>query len=92
MPTSPFLQQVRDAIRTRQYIYRTEQAYIHWIRRFILFHHCRHPSEMGETEFAQYLTSLTTQRKVSASTQNLALNSLFFLFRHVLHRPIGELG
>ncbi len=92
MSTSPFLQQVREAIRTRQYSYRTEQSDVRWIRGFILFHRCRHPSETGETEVAQYLTSLATQRKISAPTQSPALNALVFLFRQALHRPPGELS
>jgi len=63
------LDQVRLAIRTRQYSYMTEKAYVGWIKRFILFHHKRHPAEMGEAEIARFLSSLATDRRVSASTQ-----------------------
>ena len=58
---------------------RTEKAYVGWIRRFILFHGKRHPDEMGETEVTEFLSSLATQGKVSASTQNQALSALLFL-------------
>ena len=71
-PSSPpkprLLDQVRQAIRTRQYSYQTEKAYVGWIKRFIFFHNKRHPAEMGETEIAQFLSSLATDRHVSAST------------------------
>jgi hypothetical protein len=78
------LDQVRDAIRTRHYSYRTEEAYVGWIKRFIFFHHKRHPAEMGPAEITQFLTSLAVDRHVSASTQNQALAALLFLYRDVL--------
>jgi integrase len=78
------LDQVRDAIRTRHYSYRTEEAYVGWIRRFILFHGKRHPAEMGPPEITQFLTALAVDRHVSASTQNQALAALLFLYQHVL--------
>lgn len=81
--------QVRAAIRQRHYSYRTEQAYWHWIRRYILFHNRRHPLEMGKPEIAEFLTHLAVDRKVSASTQNQALNAVLFLYRHVLERDVG---
>lgn len=65
--------QVRDILRRLHYSYRTEKAYLEWIRRFILFHGKRHPREMGEPEVAAFLTSLAVRRQVSASTQNQAL-------------------
>jgi integron integrase len=83
------LDQVRDAIRTRHYSYRTEEAYVGWIRRYILFHGKRHPAEMGKPEVSAFLSSLATDGHVSASTQNQALNALLFLYREVLG---GELG
>ncbi len=88
--TSPFLERVRDAIRTRHYSIRTEQAYVDWIRRFILFHGKRHPQEMGETEVNKFLTHLAVQRNVAASTQNQALNALVFVYRNVLGQPLGD--
>ena len=78
------LDQVRDAIRTRHYSYRTEEAYVGWIKRFILFHGKRHPAEMGPAEITQFLTSLAVQRHVSASTQNQALAAVLFLYKDVL--------
>ena len=64
--------------------YRTEQGYVGWIRRFILYYDKRHPSEMGATEVEGFLTHLAVDRRVSASTQNQALGAILFLYRHVL--------
>ena len=83
---SPFLDGVRDVLRVRHYSYRTEQTYIHWIRRFILFHDKTHPDKMGEAEVARFLTHLAVERRVSPSTQNQALNALVFLYTHLLER------
>lgn len=79
---------MRDAVRLRHYSRRTEEAYIAWIRRYILFHGKRHPAEMGAAEITQFLTSLAVQRKVAAATQNQALSALLFLYREVLDREI----
>ena len=89
--SSPFLTQVRDAIRVRHYSIRTEKAYVDWIKRFILFHNKRHPKEMGETEGGAFLTHLAVDGKVAASTQNQALNALNFLYKAVLDRPLAEM-
>jgi len=62
------LDQVRVAIRSRHYIIRTEEAYVQWIKRFILFHHKRHPKEMGVDEVSQFLSDLAVKRHVAAST------------------------
>src|SRR5262245_19276673 len=80
------LDQVRAQIRLRHYSARTEAAYVQWVRRFILFHEKRHPLTMGAREVASFLTHLATSERVSASTQNQALNALAFLYEHVLHR------
>jgi len=88
-PKPKLLDQVRQAIRTRHYSYRTEKAYVHWIKRFIFFHNKRHPAEMGEAEIARFLSSLASDGHVSASTQNQALNALLFLYKEVLGRKIG---
>ncbi len=85
------LDQVRDALRARHYSLRTEQAYLAWVRRFIYFHHVRHPAEMGEVEINAFLTHLAVVDKVSASTQTQALAALLFLYRHVLTRGVGDL-
>src|SRR5947207_10403694 len=85
------LDQVRDIIRRKHYSIRTEQAYIDWIRRFILFHGKRHPAEMAEEEVAQFLTHLARDLNVAASTQNQALSALLFLYKEVLKHEIGWL-
>jgi integron integrase len=78
------LDQVRSAIRLRHYSIRTEEAYVNVIRRFILYHKKRHPREMGQNEIRQYLSHLATDDNVAASTQNVALAALLFLYREVL--------
>jgi integron integrase len=78
------LDRMRDAIRARHYSLRTEEAYVAWARRYILFHNKRHPAEMGEPEINAFLSHLAVRDGVSASTQNQALASLLFLYRHVL--------
>ncbi|MGH8056403.1 MAG: phage integrase N-terminal SAM-like domain-containing protein [Candidatus Entotheonellia bacterium] len=85
------LDQVRDAIRVRHYSMRMEEAYVSWIKRFILFHGKRHPLEMGENEITQFLSALAVHEHVSASTQNQALCALLFLYRHVLDQHMGWL-
>src|SRR5205809_2128681 len=85
------LDQVRNAIRVKHYSIRTEQAYIDWIKRFILFHGKRHPAEMGEEEVARFLTHLARDMNVAASTQNQALSALLFLYKEVLKHEIGWL-
>ena len=78
------LDSVREAIRVRHYSRRTEKTYIGWIRRFILFHQKRHPSELGEKEITRFLSHLAVDSGVSAATQNQALSALLFLYREVL--------
>ena len=78
------LDQVRELIRIRHYSIRTEQAYLQWIRRFIVFHGRRHPRELGADEVTAFLSHLAIQRNVAASTQNQALNAILFLYRDVL--------
>src|SRR5215471_4670963 len=88
-PKPKLLDQVRQAIRTRHYSYRTEKAYVHWIKRFIFFYNERHPLEMGEAEIGRFLSRLATDSHVSASTQKQALNALLFLYHNVLDKKIG---
>jgi len=85
------LDQVRQAIRTRHYSYRTEEAYIGWIRRFVQFNHQRDPVEMGAAEVSRFLTLLAVDRQVAASTQNQALAAILFLYKDVLDRDFGWL-
>jgi integron integrase len=74
----------REKIRTQHLALRTEQAYLHWMRRFVKFHGRRHPRELGSTEVEGFLTHLAVEAKVAASTQNQALQALLFLYRQVL--------
>jgi integrase len=85
------LERVRDALCVRHMSLRTEKAYVHWIRRYILFHGKRHPREMGEVEINGFLTHLAVEGQVSASTQTQALCALLFLYRTVLEKEVGEL-
>ncbi len=78
------LDQVRARIHVKHYCYRTEQQYISWIRRFILFHGKRHPADMGTVALEAFLSYLATDCNVSSSTQNQALSALLFLSREVL--------
>jgi integron integrase len=91
IPPPKLLDQLRDAIRLRHYSIRTEETYVQWVRRFILFHGRRHPEEMGRSEITAFLTHLAVKDKISASTQNQALNAIAFLYRQVLKREMGEL-
>ena len=86
------LDRVRAEVRVRHYSLRTEQAYVDWIRRFILFHGKRHPDAMGEAEIQAFLTHLAVDKSVAASTQNQALSALLFLYRQVLGRELGDLS
>jgi integron integrase len=91
MSQPKLLDRVRHAIRVRHYSPKTEQAYVHWIKRFILFHHKRHPAEMGNEEVSDFLSHLATHKRVSASTQNQALNAILFLYRVVLDQQLDWL-
>lgn len=78
------LDQVRNRCRVKHYSIRTEERYVDWIRRFILFHDKRHPSDMGAPEIEAFLTHLAVNRNVSPSTQNQALAAILFLYKEVL--------
>ncbi len=82
------LDRVRWHLRVKHYSIRTEQAYVEWIRRYILFHRKRHPNEMGEREISEFLSHLAVEKNVSASTQNQALSALLFLYQQVLERKL----
>ncbi|ABU58932.1 integron integrase [Roseiflexus castenholzii] len=84
------LDRVRQTLRRKHSSYRTEQAYVHWIKRFIFFHNKRHPAEMGAPEIEAFLTRLAVKENVAASTQNQALQSILFLYREVLRQPVEE--
>src|SRR5689334_13582407 len=86
IPTPPrLLDQMRGRLRVKHYSIRTEEAYVDWARRYILFHHKVHPSKLGVAEVEAFLTHLAVDRKVSASTQAQAASALLFLYREVLH-------
>jgi len=87
-PKKKLLDQVREAIRRKHYSIRTEEAYVTWIKRYILFHNKRHPKEMGSAEIQAYLTYLAMEQNVAASTQNQALSALLFLYREVLGKEL----
>jgi integron integrase len=81
---SRLLDEVRNVARMRHLSIRTEQAYVQWIRRYIRFHHMRHPREMGEVEIRAFISDLAVSRSIAASTQTVALSALLFLYRDVL--------
>ncbi len=91
IPTSrppKLLDRVRDALRLKHYSIHTEEAYVNWIKRYILFHNKRHPKDMGVVEIEAFLTHLAVQKNVAASTQNQALSALSFLYRTVLKKDL----
>ena len=107
-PKARLFDQVREVMRFHHYALRTEEAYLQWIRRFLVFHRTRsapdsssaggepgswrHPREMGAAEVEAFLSHLAVAGDVAASTQNQALNALVFLYEQVLQRSLGELG
>ena len=84
------LDQMSQVLRVRHFSPRTEACYLHWARQFILFHGKRHPRELGAAEVEQFLTHLAVHGRVSASTQNQALNALVFLYQQVLEIDLGR--
>lgn len=83
---------MRIHLRTRHYSIRTEEAYIDWARRFIVFHGKRHPQEMGAAEVEAFLSHLAVERNVSASTQNQAKAALLYLYKQVLETDLPWLN
>ncbi len=81
---------VRDKVRFKHYSYSTERTYVHWIKSYILFHHKKHPVEMGKDEIESYLTKLAVKDKVSPTTQNQAFSALLFLYKEVLGIDMSE--
>jgi integron integrase len=86
--TSPLLNQVRQTIRLKHYSRSTEELYLHYILDFIRYHNKRHPRELGVNEIRAYLTHLAVHKQVAASTQNVALSALLFLYKEVLHMTL----
>ena len=82
------LDRARWHLRVKHYSIRTEQAYVDWIRRYILYHRKRHPNQMGEKEITEFLTHLAVEKHVAASTQNQAFSALLFLYQQILERKL----
>jgi len=82
------LDRMRAQIRLRHFSARTEDAYVGWVRRYVVFHGKRHPEQLGESEIRDFLSFLAVERNVAASTQNQAFAALLFLYREVLGRPL----
>jgi len=78
------LDQMRALLRTKHYSIRTEDSYLQWAKRYILFHGKRHPAALGAAEINEFLSHLAVERNVSSSTQNQALCAILFLYRDVL--------
>jgi len=83
------LERVKTQLRVNHYSRKTEEVYLGWIKRFILFHNKKHPEEMGEKEVQRFLNNLAVERHVSASTQNQALCAILFLYKSVLMKNFG---
>jgi integron integrase len=88
--TGRLLDRVRHVIRLRHYSEKTEETYLHWIRRYLAFHGNREPETMGAGEIEAFLTSLAVELKVAAGTQNVAFNAVLFLYREILGKELGE--
>jgi integron integrase len=82
------LDQMSDALRLKHYSYRTEESYLAWAKRYILFHNKRHPKDMGASEIRAFLLDHASEHNVAASTQNQALSAILFLYREVLHKDL----
>ncbi|MEG8990433.1 integron integrase [Ignavibacteria bacterium 4148-Me] len=85
------LDKVRLTLRANHYSRKTEEAYIGWIKRYILFHNKRHPNEMGKDEIQKFINHLAVDQNVSASTQNQALQAILYLYKNVLDKEVGWL-
>ena len=80
----------RETLCIEHYALKTEKAYLHWIRRFVNYHHGKRPSHMGGAEIHQFLSHLAINDHVAASTQNQALNAIVFLYRKVVKKEVGD--
>jgi len=88
-PLANGLEEVRRTLRANHYSPKTEESYLNWIKRFILFHNKKHPNEMGKTEISEFLNHLAVEKHVSSSTQNQALQGILYLYKNVLKKEIG---
>lgn len=92
MAEKKILDLVRESIRLKHYSIRTEEAYVNWIKRYILFHNKKHPVDLSEVHIRKYLSHLAVKQKVAASTQNQALNAIVYLYKNILKIELGDLG
>ena len=83
------LDQVKTHLRSMHYSRRTEESYVNWIKRFIIFHNKTHPEKLGKDEIRKFLNHLAVDRNVSASTQNQALQGILFLYKEIIHKDVG---
>lgn len=90
-PVPRLYDRIIEVLRVRHYSQRTEEAYIHWIRRYIEFHQHRHPRELAEGDVNRFLTHLAVKEHVAASTQNQALSAILFLYEHALEQPLDRI-
>ncbi len=90
-PVPRLYDRIVEVLRVRHYSRRTEDAYVHWIRRYIEFHQHQHPRELAEDDVNRFLTSLAVKEHVAASTQNQALSAILFLYEHVLEQPLDRI-
>ena len=90
-PPPRLYDRVVEVLRSRHYSRRTEEAYIHWMRRFLLFHTGAHARQLAETDVNRFMTHLAVRENVAASTQNQALAALLFLHGQVLERPLKRI-
>ncbi len=89
-PEEPkLLDQVRTNIRVKHYSKKTEEAYTSWIKQFIIFNNKTHPEKLGKEEIQKFLNYLTTERNVSSSTQNQALQGILYLYKNILKKDVG---
>lgn len=86
------MDECRSKMRTRHLAYRTEKSYLHWIKRYILFHNKQHPKNLGNAQVIQFLNHIADKLRCSPSTQSQALCALVFLYKHVLTKPLGDLA
>src|SRR5699024_11271120 len=91
MSRSPFLQSISRDMRQKGYSLRTEKTYLHWIKRFILFHSKRHTNNMDGDEVRIFVSYLANDLHVSTSTQKIALNALAFLYNKFLDQQLEDL-
>ena len=90
-PKPRLYDRIVEVLRVRHYSRRTEEAYTHWIGRYVKFHRHRHPRRLAERDVNAFLTHLAVVEQVAASTQNQALSALLFLYEHILEQPLNRI-